>query len=109
MDPGGAVDRWLALRNQRASATDTFSDPAVRHAGLHPVGDAGSDALPQITDQMLWGGTVMINGIKMIVPCNTILQMPAATLTWAQLFPYSTRTAQSSPRTPRRKARRRWG
>jgi K319-like protein len=42
---------------------------------------------PQITDQMLWGGTVMINGIKMIVPCNTILQMPAATLTWAQLFP----------------------
>jgi hypothetical protein len=42
---------------------------------------------PQVTDQMLWGGTVMLNGIKMIVPCNTILQMPAATITWAQLFP----------------------
>jgi len=42
---------------------------------------------PQITDRMLWGGTMMLNGIKMIVPCNTIIQMPANTLTWAQLFP----------------------
>jgi hypothetical protein len=42
---------------------------------------------PQITDRMLWGGTMMLNGVKMIVPCNTILQMPANTLTWAQLFP----------------------
>jgi hypothetical protein len=42
---------------------------------------------PQISDKLLWGGTVTINGIKMIVPCNTILQMPANTITWAQLFP----------------------
>ena len=42
---------------------------------------------PQITDQMLWGGTVTVNNITMTVPCNTILQMPAATITWAQLFP----------------------
>jgi hypothetical protein len=42
---------------------------------------------PQISDQLLWGGTMMVNGIKMIVPCNTILQMPANTITWAQLFP----------------------
>src|SRR2546421_5266278 len=42
---------------------------------------------PQITDQMLWGGTMMLNGTKMIVPCNTIIQMPANTITWAQLFP----------------------
>jgi len=42
---------------------------------------------PQITDRMLWGGTMMLNGLKMIVPCNTIIQMPANTLTWAQLFP----------------------
>jgi len=38
------------------------------------------------TDPALAGGTVTVNGITMIVPCNTILQMPAATLTWAQLF-----------------------
>ncbi len=34
----------------------------------------------------LWGGTISLNGIKMIVPCNTILQLPAATMTWGDLF-----------------------
>jgi hypothetical protein len=37
-------------------------------------------------DPLLWGGTVTVNGITMIVPCNTILQMPANTITWEQLF-----------------------
>jgi hypothetical protein len=37
-------------------------------------------------DPALAGGTVTLNGITMIVPCNTILQMPATALTWAQLF-----------------------
>src|SRR5256885_4921126 len=37
-------------------------------------------------DPALWGGTVTLNGITMTVPCNTILQMPATWLTWAQLF-----------------------
>jgi hypothetical protein len=32
------------------------------------------------------GGTLTINGIRMIVPRNSIIQMPANTLTWAQLF-----------------------
>ncbi len=32
------------------------------------------------------GGTLTINGIKMIVPANSVIQMPANTLKWAQLF-----------------------
>jgi hypothetical protein len=32
------------------------------------------------------GGTLTINGIKMIVPKNSIIQMPANTLSWADLF-----------------------
>jgi len=32
------------------------------------------------------GGTLTLNGIIMIVPANSIIQMPANTLTWAQLF-----------------------
>ena len=32
------------------------------------------------------GGTVTINGTKMIVPANSIIQFPANTLTWAQFF-----------------------
>ena len=34
----------------------------------------------------LAGGTVTLNGQKIIVPCNTVLQMPAATMSWADLF-----------------------
>ncbi len=34
----------------------------------------------------LAGGTMTVNGIKMIVPCNSIVQMSAATFTWADLF-----------------------
>jgi len=34
----------------------------------------------------LRGGTVTVNGITMTVPCNTVLQMPANTISWAQLF-----------------------
>ena len=38
------------------------------------------------THPRLAGGTVTLNGHKIIIPCNTILQMPAFTLTWADLF-----------------------
>ena len=33
-----------------------------------------------------WGGTAVINGLSIAVPCNSIVQMPAATFTWADLF-----------------------
>lgn len=37
-------------------------------------------------DPAQWGGTAVINGLTITIPCNTILQMPAATFTWADLF-----------------------
>ena len=37
-------------------------------------------------DPRLWGGRVTVNGVDIIIPCNTILQMPATSLTWAELF-----------------------
>lgn len=37
-------------------------------------------------DRRLRGGTVTVNGQKIIVPCNTVLQMPALALTWDDLF-----------------------
>ena len=43
----------------------------------HPVGTAGS---------LLSGGTIKVNDHVIIVPANTILQMPAATLSWGQVF-----------------------
>lgn len=37
-------------------------------------------------DKRLWGGKVTVNGVQIIIPCNTVLQMPATSLTWAELF-----------------------
>jgi hypothetical protein len=42
--------------------------------------DATLPLVPGTPAARLAGGTITVNGIKMIVPCNTILQMPAATL-----------------------------
>lgn len=38
------------------------------------------------SDSRLRGGTVNVNGQTIIIPCNTILQMPALAVTWAELF-----------------------
>ncbi len=45
-----------------------------------------NSSICQASDVRLQGGTVKVNGITVIIPCNTILQMPAATLTWQELF-----------------------
>jgi len=37
-------------------------------------------------DPRLAGGTLRVNDTVVIVPCNTVLQMPAATLAWQELF-----------------------
>lgn len=37
-------------------------------------------------DHRLWGGRVTVNGMEITIPCHTILQMPATSLTWAELF-----------------------
>jgi hypothetical protein len=43
-------------------------------------------ANPTIKDPLQLGGTLTVNNTKIIVPCNTILQMPARPLSWAQVF-----------------------
>jgi hypothetical protein len=53
----------------------------IQEATLDKAGD-----ICQASDIRLAGGTVVVNGITVIIPCNTILQMPAATLTWQELF-----------------------
>ncbi|MGZ7063732.1 MAG: hypothetical protein ACXVKD_12855 [Candidatus Angelobacter sp.] len=43
----------------------------------HPVGTAGD---------LVSGGTIKVNDHVIIVPANSIVQMPAATLSWGQVF-----------------------
>ena len=45
-----------------------------------------TNAICKPTHPRLAGGTVTLNGQKVTIPCNTILQMPAFTMTWADLF-----------------------
>ena len=54
----------------------------IQNATLAPVGSM----CPSVTDPRLMGGTVTLNGQKIIVPCNTILQFPAFAATWADVF-----------------------
>ena len=44
-----------------------------------------SAACPGETDPNRLGGTATINGIKITVPCNMVIQMPANTFTWAEM------------------------
>ena len=53
----------------------------IQEATLTPRVGTTNPASPR-----LWGGTLTVNGIKMIVPNNSIVQMPAASFTWADLF-----------------------
>ncbi|MBI2319537.1 MAG: hypothetical protein HYU75_21690, partial [Betaproteobacteria bacterium] len=53
----------------------------IQEATLESAGD-----ICKASDPRLAGSTIKVNNIAVIVPCNTILQMPAATLTWQELF-----------------------
>src|SRR3954447_7620678 len=46
---------------------------------------ADNSACPDVADKKFWGGSVTINDTKIAVPCNLIVQMPANTLTWADM------------------------
>jgi hypothetical protein len=45
------------------------------------------------------GGTATVNDITIIIPCNTVLQMPAAAMTWAKLFDTKFKAALTLPPT----------
>jgi hypothetical protein len=76
----------LSAGGARAQATPT-PPPQFDSLGFIQSATLDRTLCPQINDPLLFGGTIMLNGIKMIVPCNTIIQMPANTITFAQLFP----------------------
>jgi hypothetical protein len=50
-------------------------------------------------DPRLYGGRVTVDNVEVIIPCNTILQMPATSLTWAELFDPSLIPAETKSNT----------
>jgi hypothetical protein len=75
----------------------TLPDPAfsVAPALIHGFDETGfiqaaavsgdNSACPDVANSKYWGGSVTINNTKITVPCNLIVQMPANTLTWADM------------------------
>jgi hypothetical protein len=95
----GALFAALAVTApaQAQAQADPFIAPVVPAVPVVPAGfditgfiqEATLDttnALCKPADPRLAGGTVTVNGHKVIIPCNTVLQMPAFSLTWADLF-----------------------
>jgi len=73
--------------------------PGFDILGFIQAATLDSNMCPQL-DPVLWGGTVTVNGVTLNVPCNTILQMPDAAFTWAQLFNTSATTGLAPASTP---------
>ncbi|QAY83892.1 hypothetical protein [Pseudomonas arsenicoxydans] len=66
-----------------------FTNPTAIH-GFDVTGfiqnmtlDSTNANCPNTSDPGRYGGTVQLNGVTITVPCNTVMQMPANTLTWA--------------------------
>lgn len=72
----------------------------IEEATLNPRVGTTNPASPR-----LWGGTLTVNGIKMIVPNNSIIQMPATSMTWADLFnPANSASVGYNPPRPNHRA-----
>jgi hypothetical protein len=78
----------LCLPLVSATARAATTPPPALFDMIGFIQDATLDggAMCPSLDPSLRGGTMTINGIRMTVPCNTILQFPASSMSWAQIF-----------------------
>ena len=66
---------------------DVFSIHQFDTTGFLQGGTVDDGSMcPGVTDPDNLGGTALINGITITVPCNSIIQMPANEVTWPQLL-----------------------
>ena len=77
-----------------AAPADVHGFTAIGFIQNATVSNANCPALPPSQ----WGGTAVIDNITITIPCNMIVQMPAATYTWADLLnPASFGSTQNPP------------
>ncbi|HYL12295.1 MAG TPA: hypothetical protein VEV41_04640 [Terriglobales bacterium] len=71
---------WATVANAQVTVLNSNVPPGFGEAGYIQAATLDNSADPTS------GGTLTMNGTTMIVPKNTVLQFPANTVTWAQLF-----------------------
>ena len=76
------VPPFVPAQHFTASPGDIKGFTAIGFVQDATVGNSYCPDLPSSQ----WGGTAVINSVSIIIPCNTVLQMPAATFTWADVF-----------------------
>jgi cytochrome c peroxidase len=74
-----------------ALTTLRFTVPVGEIRGFEAIGfiqeaNVSNDNCREIKERRQWGGSALVNGMRIVIPCNSIVQMPAATFTWAELF-----------------------
>src|SRR5450631_3477007 len=48
--------------------------------------DATNASCPNTTDPHRFGGILTLNDGPILIPCNTVIQLPASTMTWADFI-----------------------
>ncbi len=85
---------WAAGATAQLTVLNSNVPAGFADAGYIQAATLDSSADPRS------GGTLTMNGIRMIVPENTVVQFPANTLTWAQLFDHLVSTPVYDPGIP---------
>jgi K319-like protein len=73
---------WCCLAGAQQPPPPRFV--VVGHIQAATLDAGGAVCIPR--DPLLAGGTLSVGGLTLTVPCNTIVQLPATSLAWAQLF-----------------------
>jgi hypothetical protein len=82
--PKGIVSPWVIPTLGSPVWTGTVADlHGFDDTGLLRSATVSNRDCPTITDPASFGGTVVLNGVQITIPCNLIVQMPANTLSWA--------------------------
>ncbi|MBV1694908.1 MAG: hypothetical protein KGP27_10655 [Hyphomicrobiales bacterium] len=72
-------------RNPDTGIADPLSVKGFSIVGFIQSATVSNSECPTL-DASQWGGSAVVNDLTITIPCNLIVQMPAATFTWSDLF-----------------------
>ena len=85
MDPRLKLTIVLVLAMGLLLSTGVDAQVTVLNSNV-PAGFGQAGYIQTATSDAKGGGTLTLNGINMVVPANSVVQFPANTLQWADLF-----------------------